>query len=451
MRRRDIQVCAVSAACGAVIGFAVDSAAVGIVVAAAVACSIRWRIALAVVVGFGVGTLRGMVAIPEPLPTNGTVLSGVVIEDPAVGAYTTSVVLDTGRRIVVASGALGSAAFGDALRFRCASWTWRSRFSTPRCRATGVAVLAHRREGLIRGALHGVTAWLLGSMRRALPSPESPFLAGLLLGSRDEIPSELVKDFRTSGTSHIVAVSGYNVTIVVVLLASLLSRMPLPRNARLALTLAAIASFVGLTGASASVVRAGVMGSIAVIGREAGRVVDVTHVLLLAATGMIVADPSVTASIGFQLSVTATFGLITFGSAISERLTIVPESLGLRSALGSSLAAIAATSPLIVLYFGQFSVVAPFTNLLVLPLVPLAMLTGFIVSVVCAVVPFAAPYVSWIAWAPLSAIIGVVTFSARVPFASVALGPAASIALAAGVAGTVGYAVVRSARRRTHA
>lgn len=437
-------------ACGAVAGFSVDPVVAGIAVLVSIALSLRWRIVLAVALGLGIGTLRGMLAVSGPLPLVGTELTGVIIEDPGLGASSVRVMLDDGRRTTVAPGALGNAVFGDLVRFRCASWTWRSRFDVPRCRANDVTVLAHHREGAVRDVLHTVSSWLLRSIRRALPSPESPFLAGLLLGSRDEIPSQLVKDFRVSGTSHIVAVSGYNVTIVIVLIASFMSRVPLPRTVRLVLTLTSITLFVGLTGASASVVRAGVMGSIAVIGREAGRVADASHILFLAATGMVVADPTVAASIGFQLSVAATFGLIMFGNAISERLSIVPETLGIRSALGSSLAAIVTTSPLIMLYFGQLSIVAPFTNVLVLPLVPFAMLTGFIVSIVSAVVPFASPYIAWIAWAPLTAIIHAVTLTAGIPYASVTLGPSVSSALAAVTVGIVGLCVARSRRDHAH-
>lgn len=399
--------------------------------------------AVIIAVAFGLGAMRGMFAVPGPLPQDGAVVTAVIVQEPVAGIKSVSAILVGGRRILLPTDSLGLAGFGDLVRLRCVSWTWSSRFAAPRCRPTGVEVIALHREGPVRAVLHRVSSWFADSIRRALPSPEAPFLAGLLLGSRDEIPAELTGDFRASGTSHIVAVSGYNVTIVVALIGTIVSRMPFPRPLRLSLVLFSIAGFVGITGASASVVRAGIMGSIAVVGREAGRVTDASHILLLAAAAMIVADPTVVSSIGFQLSVASTYGLLAFGDALSKRLSFMPKAAELRTSLASTLSAVAATSPIIMLYFGQFSIVAPFVNLIVLPLVPIAMLAGFVIAVVCAVVPAVVPYVAWIGWVPLKAIIIVVTNAARLPFASVTLGGSVSLAVALIGALIVSYAAVK--------
>lgn len=307
------------------------------------------------------------------------------------------------------------------------------------------------REPALTGALGLSQAkeWMTRSVDRALPNPEAPLLAGLLLGSRQDLPSELRNAFRLTGTSHIVAVSGFNVTIVVTMIAALVRMAPAPPWVRTSLTLVAIAGFVLLTGASASVVRAGIMGSLVVLARATGRLSDGLHALALSACAMVFVDPRTLGSIGFELSVAATAGLFLLGEPLEKRLVFVPEALGIRSALASTLAAIALTQPIILLYFGQASLVAPLVNLVVLPLVPLAMLTGFFVAVLNGVVPALGPFVAWIAWAPLKLMVSLVNLGASIPMAALQFNRALAVLSAAVWAGAATYFVLRA--RRNHA
>ncbi len=294
-----------------------------------------------------------------------------------------------------------------------------------------------------------VKAWMTRSVDRALPSPEAPLLAGLLLGSRQDLPSELRNAFRLTGTSHIVAVSGFNVTIVVTMIAALVRIVPAPPWVRTSITLVAITAFVLLTGASASVVRAGIMGSLVVLARATGRLSDGLHALALSAGAMVLVDPRTISSVGFQLSVAATAGLFCLSEPLERRLAFVPEALGIRSSLASTLAAIALTQPIILLYFGQASLVAPLVNLLVLPLVPLAMLTGFCVAVLNGIVPALGAFVAWIAWAPLKLMVSLVSLGAAMPLAALQLSRTLAVLSAVVWAGVAMYFVLRV--RSSHA
>lgn len=284
--------------------------------------------------------------------------------------------------------------------------------------------------------------WATHAINRSLPRPEAPLASGLLLGSREDLPLELKSAFRSTGTSHIVAVSGYNVTIVVAMIAGVLQRLPLPKWGRTTLMLSAITAFVVLTGASASVVRAGIMGSLVVLARATGRLGDALHTLLVAGCAMVFAEPRVLADVGFQLSMAATLGLMVLSEPIERRLRFVPEALGIRSSLASTLSAILLTQPIILLTFRQVSLVAPIVNLLVLPLVPIAMLTGFSVALIGGIVPALSPFVSWIAWFPLKLIISAVTFGSALPGASLALGSAVAAAIACVWAACVAHFLV---------
>ncbi len=339
------------------------------------------------------------------------------------------------------------------------SWRWKPLWVISACFGVGllrgwsaapsVASHAPAQQNVVVEALGSVRDWTTRQINHSLPSPEAPLLAGLLIGSREELPRELRDDFRVTGTSHIVAVSGFNVTIVVTMIAALIRTLPLPRVARTMAMVFAIATFVVLTGASPSVVRAGIMGSLVVLARETGRLSDGIHTLILSASTMIVVSPSTITSIGFQLSVAATAGLMLFAESLEERLRFVPEVFGVRGSLASTLAAIVATQPLISLYFGQVSLVAPLVNLLVLPLVPLAMASGFGVALVSGVLPMLAPLVSWVAWAPLTLIIEIVGFGANVPLAAVKIPVFGSLVVAGVFAWLLAFLSIR--QRKTHA
>lgn len=240
------------------------------------------------------------------------------------------------------------------------------------------------------------------ALLRHLPEPEGSFAAGLLLGERQNFPEALREDLRITGTTHLVALSGYNITIVADTLARFFSLLRLPLSATWWLALAGIAAFTLATGAAASVVRAAIMGALILLARRSGRIYHLRNALALAAAGMLVHDPSLLRfDIGFQLSFLATLGLVYLSPVVASwlscattRMFIAGRGLGffqngrivdaaprpsfLRDTLTATLAAQLAVLPLIVFHFGQLSLVAPAANLAVLPFVPLTMFLGFV-------------------------------------------------------------------------
>ncbi|MBI4090263.1 MAG: ComEC/Rec2 family competence protein [Candidatus Kerfeldbacteria bacterium] len=306
-------------------------------------------------------------------------------------------------------------------------------------------------EQPIIAALAAARAWLEGGINQALPPTEAALLNGLLLGGREDLPRDLLQAFRTTGTSHIVAVSGFNVTIVVSAVAALIRSLPLSRSPQLMVSVLAVTAFVILTGASPSVVRAGIMGSLVVLARYSGRLADGWHLLMLSAASMVLVQPAIVLSLSFQLSVAATAGLVLLAEPFEQRLRLVPAALGLRGSLASTLAAIMFTQPLILLYFGQVSLVAPLVNIIVLPLIPLAMLAGFVVGGLTALAPWLAAWAGWLAWLPLRVIVSVVTFGAALPNAAAQLGLVVSAAVSAINALAVGLFVMMTRKRHVAA
>lgn len=216
------------------------------------------------------------------------------------------------------------------------------------------------------------------TLRNILPEPLASYAEALFLGDRAGLSFSLLETFRIAGTSHIVALSGYNITIVARFLTEMLLALGFSRRSAFWPSLAGIAFFVLLTGASASVVRAGIMGLLVLIAYQTGRRYQMTNALVFAAACMILVNPQILRfDVGFQLSFAATAGMIYIGRYLTERTERIPNLWGLRDILIATVAAQIAVLPLLIYHFGAISLISPIANLLVLPLMPLIMALGF--------------------------------------------------------------------------
>ena len=182
-------------------------------------------------------------------------------------------------------------------------------------RASDLEVLHDSAGGPTWDSLRGVAA---AGLEQALPEPVAGLAAGILVGLRDRVDRELAGDFTTAGVSHIVAISGWNIAIVATTLGALSGG--LGRRRRAVATGIAIAIYVAFVGPSPSVVRAAAMAGCALLARELGRPANAISAMGLAVTGLLVLDPGNVDDPGFQLSVLATAGLITWGSGLTRRL-----------------------------------------------------------------------------------------------------------------------------------
>ncbi|MBI2582688.1 ComEC/Rec2 family competence protein [Candidatus Azambacteria bacterium] len=237
--------------------------------------------------------------------------------------------------------------------------------------------------GWLLSSLLALKASFLASLSRLFRPPSDSFLAALLVGERRSIPNDLLQAFIASGTVHIIALSGYNISIVTGAFRSALSWLGAGRRLRFWLTLAAILLFVLLVGAGASVVRAAVMGILVVLARSEGRLYAPWNALVFAGAVMLLFDPGLFEfDIGFQLSFAATAGIFLFAKYFEKKLERLPKAAGIREVLVLTLSASIATMPLILYHFSRFSLYAIPANLLILPTVPVTMLFGFLAGVI---------------------------------------------------------------------
>jgi len=217
-------------------------------------------------------------------------------------------------------------------------------------------------------------------LEKVIGEPRLSLLLGILIGARKTLPQEITEAFAITGLSHIVAVSGYNISILI----SALERSSrfLGRRLSFILSCGVIVGFVIISGASSSVIRASLMGGLLLISFAVGRLYIITPALCAAALAMLLINPKILYwDVGFQLSFAATAGIVYILPVLESMFTKVPNFLSLKSYVLSTFAAIIATLPLILFQFHRLSVVAPVANVLVLPVVPLSMLTGFLSAV----------------------------------------------------------------------
>ncbi|MEM9336882.1 MAG: ComEC/Rec2 family competence protein [Patescibacteria group bacterium] len=259
---------------------------------------------------------------------------------------------------------------------------------------------------------------LIASFSQAIPEPQAGLGAGLLLGVKQALGEGLESAFRSTGIIHIVVLSGYNVMIVAEAIMRLLA-VVLSVRARVVVGIAAIAGFAVMVGLTATVVRASIMAAIVLVARATGRLYATMRALLLAGFVMLLINPYLLLyDPGFQLSFLATMGLILVAPHIEQLIGFVPTRLQVREFVTATISTQIFVLPLLLYLIGEFSVVAVLVNVLVLPMVPLAMGLVFLTGLVGYVSSAAALLLGMIANISLSYIILTAEWFATLPFAS---------------------------------
>lgn len=213
------------------------------------------------------------------------------------------------------------------------------------------------------------------SIERVFPAREAGLLLGLLVGDDSRLDPALERDFRASGLSHLLVVSGGNVAMVLAPVVAASAVLGLSRWPRFVVGFATVTFFTVLTGAEPSVLRAGVMGCLALVGVLLGRPRTTGSILSGAVLTLLVLDPWLVRSVGFQLSVTATAGMVAAASPLAERFgRVFPRPLAV--AAGATLSAQLGVTPILLSTFGEVPLVTLPANLLAFPLVAPSLLLG---------------------------------------------------------------------------
>ena len=222
----------------------------------------------------------------------------------------------------------------------------------------------------------------------ALPPRDAALLLGLTIGDTSGFSSIDLDRFRAAGLTHVLAVSGSNVAMVLAAVAVATRRSAYGR--RVGIMLGAAGAFVLVVGPDGSVLRAATMGSVALLAGGWVRPVDPLHSMPLALLLLLAVRPTMVTSAGLQLSAAATLGIVLWSRRVTDKLGLLPPPLA--ASLGVTLSAQFGVAPLIVFLFERISLVAPLTNVAAAPFVAVATIGGLAVAVLAFVSPsLAAP------------------------------------------------------------
>ena len=256
--------------------------------------------------------------------------------------------------------------------------------------------------------LYAFKAYALNKVNQIFPDPEASLLAGILLGEDKGIPADLQEAYQNTGTAHIIAISGFNITIIAGLFVLLFSRLFGQRKGAIA-AIIGIAVYTVVVGAGASVVRAAIMGGLAIFATQVGRRQNGLNTLAFTAAVMGIINPHTLWDVGFQLSFAATLGLILYAQPFQDWFTgLLRRRLPVETArkiagpVGAyvlfTLAAQLATLPLMAYHFGRISLIAVVANPFILPAQPAVEVLGGLALLLSFIYLPLGRLVGWLAW-----------------------------------------------------
>lgn len=281
-------------------------------------------------------------------------------------------------------------------------------------------------------AVYALKEVSLRNLYRLFLDPEASLLAGILLGVDTGLSTGLEQDFNDTGTAHIIAISGFNIAVIAGVFAFVFNRLLGPRRGALA-AFAGIVSYAFFVGSDPPVVRAAIMGSIALLAAQVGRRQTAVNTLTTVAAFMALWDPFVLWDVGFQLSLLATLGLILYGGRFMEaartffdRRLPASDARKLVSILGQfvllTFAAQLTTLPIVAYHFKQISLISPVANAFILPAQPAVMVLGGLALMFSLLVYPLGQLLAWAAWPLTAYTIRAVEFFAGLPQAVIYLG-----------------------------
>ncbi len=388
--------------------------------------------------------------------TPDVVLDGVVAGEPDVRDRTTNLRVAARRLqidgmwrdvegwVLVQTGRYPAHAYGDVLRisgnletppvfedFSYKDYLARQGVYTM-MRRPYIEKIGHEVSNPLRAGIYALKARAQKVIAAIFPEPEASLLAGILLGIERGIPKDVMDAFSQTNTTHIIAISGFNITILAGIFAAIAGRL-LGRRRATPMVIAGIALYTILVGAGAAVVRAAFMGVLYVIAIHYGRQSDALNSLVAAAVAMTLLNSYTLWDVSFQLSFAATLGLILIVPPLTDAFEhglarFIDQERARRAvqllneALIVTLAAQVATMPIMVYYFHKVSVVGLLANFAILPVQPAVMVLSGIAMLAGLIALPVGQVLAWVALPFPFYTIRVVEQMARLPYASVGVG-----------------------------
>ncbi len=352
-----------------------------------------------------------------------------ISELPRLGEKTRRYIAETisplpGLRVAVIAGPWPEFYYGDQIKLNCPGVElmdfkpYNNRGIWRQCAWPAIELITRPSSGL-RVWLYRIRQQAGDRLRAQVPEPYATLAAGMMWGDDSGLPAKLINDFRRTGTTHLLAVSGFNVMVLTKVIFWLLIAIGLWRQQASAMALFIVGLFVIFSGGESSVVRAGIMGSVLLLGQVLARRADSLNLLLGTGAAMLFVSPRLVVELGWQLSFAAMAGLVYLSPWLIKKLTFLPEFLSLRQISAETLAASLATMPIILTRVSEVSVITPLANLLVAPIAILVYVFGLGLLVLSTFSFTAAAPAVWLLSAVLFYLVTIVNWLASLPWAAV--------------------------------
>jgi competence protein ComEC len=267
------------------------------------------------------------------------------------------------------------------------------------CSFADIKVINKNKGNIIKTIALKVRDQLSLSLKKSIKEPQSALLRAMILNETGEIPQEWNDIFSRLSLTHIIAISGSHITIIVSLIMYLAIAFGMFRKKAFWIATGGIIFYIVMIGFPASALRAAIMGIMVIYAQRIGRLSSALNLIIIAAAIMLIFNPFLLLyDAGFQLSFLAVIGLIYVSPILEKVLIKLPDFLNLKEMLIATLSAQAATMPLIIFVFGHFSLLSILANLLILPIIPF--LTVFVIlnSIIGIFFPFLGNIMGWVSW-----------------------------------------------------
>lgn len=283
-----------------------------------------------------------------------------------------------------------------------------------------IKIITRDNGSRIRTLLYRLRNSFMRNINQVIPSPESDLANGLILGARGGFDEDTKEEFIETGTIHIIALSGYNVSIITENVMKAFGLI-FSQVTSIVLGIVVILLFIIMTGASATAVRAGIMATIMLLGKMTSRKYLAGRALIIAGLLMIAHDPRVLVDMSFQLSFIATSGVLYLTPKILNWFKFLPLRFGFREMVASTVAATISVLPVLLYLTGVLSLVSLPANFLILLFIPIAMFFIFTTGTLGFISPILAIIFGYITYLILLYILSVIHFFGSLSFASISI------------------------------
>ncbi len=282
-----------------------------------------------------------------------------------------------------------------------------------------VKLIGENKGNLVLRKLFSLKQRLEDSLNKLMTPPQSAILEALLFGDEENLSQEWKDKFNLTGTRHIAAVSGMNITIVSALILNFLLGLGFWRNQAFYFSLVLIIFYILMIGAPASAVRAGIMAGLFLIAQHFGRFAVAYRAVIIAASLMLLKNPLLLIwDVGFQLSCLAILGLIYLQPFFLNLFKKVPSVFQARNTLAATFSVQVFTLPVLIYNFGRIPILGPLANILIVPFLPLITISGFAFSFLGIFWRTGGQILSWPVWLLLSYLLAVVNEFSRISIVS---------------------------------